>query len=124
MNFGITGTCTYNSSLGVAKTASPTDYYKVGTTVVDIQSAVNGRPVSIAIDASQPVFQQYTGGVITNATACGTTLDHAVVAVGYGTDTTTNVPYFVVRNSWGTSWGLSGFVYLEATAAPGMCGMN
>ena len=124
MNFGITGTCTYNASLGVAKTASPTDYYKVGTTVVDIQSAVNGRPVSIAIDASQPVFQQYTGGVITDAAACGTTLDHAVVAVGYGTDTTTNVPYFVVRNSWGTSWGLSGFVYLEATAAPGMCGMN
>jgi C1A family cysteine protease len=123
-NFGITGTCTVNSALGVVKTDSPTDYVKVGKTVADIQSALNQQPTSIAIDASMPIFQSYTGGVITDATSCGTTLDHAVVAVGYGTDTTTGIPYFIVRNSWGPNWGLSGFVNLEATAAPGMCGMN
>jgi len=122
--YGITGTCQYNSSLGVVKTNSPTDYTKVGNTVADIKTAINGQPVSIAIDASQNVFQYYTGGVITDAAACGTSLDHAVVAVGYGTDTTTGVNYFMVRNSWGTSWGVNGFVYLEQTAAPGMCGMN
>lgn len=123
-SFGITGTCLYNASLGVVKTASPTDYYRVGTSVSEIQDAINARPVSIAIDASQNIFQYYTSGVITDAAACGTSLDHAVVAVGYGTDTTTGVPYFMVRNSWGASWGDNGFVYLEATASPGMCGMN
>jgi hypothetical protein len=123
-NFGITGTCTANEALGVVKTDSPTDYVKVGRTVAEIQSALNLQPTSIAIDASMPIFQSYTGGVITNASLCGTTLDHAVVAVGYGTDATTGIAYFIVRNSWGSSWGLGGFVYLEATNYPGMCGMN
>ena len=51
-NYGITGTCTANASLGVVKTQSPTDYVKVGTTVDEIKDALNGRPTSIAIDAS------------------------------------------------------------------------
>ena len=42
-------------------------------------------------------------------TGCGVLLDHAVVAVGYGTDTSYG-DYFLVRNSWGTSWGDNGYV--------------
>jgi len=56
MYYGITGTCTANASLGVVNTASPTDYSRVGTSVDDIKSALNSRPVSIAIDASSNVF--------------------------------------------------------------------
>lgn len=52
-------------------------------------SAIKRQPSSVAVDASQPVFQNYTSGIITDATACGTSIDHAIVAVGYGTDTTT-----------------------------------
>lgn len=67
--------------------------------------------------------------MINDAAACGTTLDHAIVAVGYGVDTSVspNLQYFIVRNSWGTTWGLSGFVYIAYSptgTAPGMCGMN
>ena len=47
---------------------------------------------------------------MTNAAGCGTELDHAVVAVGYNTSMT---PYFVIRNSWGTDWGMDGLIYLE-----------
>ena len=37
-----------------------------------------------------------------------TSTNHAVIAVGYGHDTATNLDYWIIRNSWGTSWGLNG----------------
>lgn len=86
-------------------------------------SAIDQQPTSVSVDASQPVFQNYTGGVIT--TGCGTTLDHAIVAVGYGTSN--GQDYFLVRNSWGTSWGNAGFAMIgqsSTNGAPGYCGIN
>jgi len=88
-------------------------------------SAIDIKPVSVAIDASQPIFNSYTSGIITDATACGTSIDHAVVAVGYGTESGVN--YFLVRNSWGTSWGNQGFVMIGQSStgtAPGVCAIN
>jgi hypothetical protein len=126
-NFGITGTCLYNSSEGLVNTDSPTDYVRVGKSNDDIKSAIDLQPNSIAIDASSPVFQSYTGGVIETASACGNTLDHAVVVVGYGSDSDSGLDYFIVRNSWGESWGVDGFVYLQQSTtggSPGTCGMN
>ena len=48
-------------------------------------AAIAKGPVSVTIDAEETVFHAYTSGVI-SGTACGSNLDHAVVAVGYGTD--------------------------------------
>ena len=74
-------------------------------------AAIAQGPVSVTIDASQTVFHAYTSGIITG-TACGTSLDHAVVAVGYGTDAETGLDYYLIRNSWGAAWGLSGHFWL------------
>jgi len=67
------------------------------------------------------VFQSYKSGVITSA-ACGTNIDHAVVATGY--DSTASEPYYLVRNSWGTSWGDKGYVKIGMSSGKGICGIN
>jgi len=72
-------------------------------------AAANIGVVSVAIEADTSVFQFYAGGVLDNA-GCGTTLDHGVAVVGYGTDA--GKDYWIVRNSWGASWGEQGYVRL------------
>ena len=77
---------------------------------VDLEKAVAMGPVSVAIEADTRTFQLYTSGVITSD-ACGTNLDHGVLVVGYGTEGTNS--YWLVKNSWGTSWGENGYVKIE-----------
>jgi C1A family cysteine protease len=69
-----------------------------------LMEAVSKQPVAVAIDADNPQFSQYSTGVWSN---CGTQLDHSVLLVGYGTEG--NTPYWLIQNSWGTSWGQGGF---------------
>jgi len=76
-----------------------------------LMAAVNIGPVSVAIEADQQCFQFYSGGILSDP-SCGMQLDHGVLAVGYGTDASTQTPYWIVKNSWGASWGESGYVRL------------
>ncbi len=86
-------------------------------------AAIAKGPVSVTIDASQTVFHQYSSGII-SGTACGTSLDHAVTAVGYGTDEATGLDYYLVRNSWGTSWGEGGYFRVAREGdGYGVCGI-
>ncbi len=94
---------------------------------VDLKTAVSIGPVSIAIEADTIEFQLYTGGVLTGD-ACGTDLDHGVLIVGYGAGGTTQnePPYWIVKNSWGPSWGDEGYILIErsdSTEDPGVCGI-
>lgn len=80
-------------------------------------------PVSVAIEADTRTFQLYTSGVLTSS-ACGTNLDHGVLVVGYGKED--NIEYWLVKNSWGTSWGENGYVKIErsdSTKDAGICGI-
>lgn len=90
---------------------------------LDLKEAVSRGPVSIAIEADTKTFQLYTGGVLTSS-ACGTNLDHGVLIVGYGAESGTE--YWLVKNSWGPSWGDNGYIKIErsdSTNDPGVCGI-
>ena len=83
-----------------------------------LKEAVAKAPVSVAVEADSAVFQMYKSGVV-DSTACGTSLNHGVLAVGYTAD------YWIVKNSWGASWGDNGYIKIkyDATGA-GICGIN
>merc|ERR1711862_623060 len=74
-----------------------------------LDAVTNNGPVSVAIEADQSSFQGYSGGVLTGN--CGTNLDHGVLAVGFGSSSGTD--YWKVKNSWGASWGMDGYVLIE-----------
>jgi C1A family cysteine protease len=88
-----------------------------------LEAAVAQQPVSVAIEADKSVFQHYTSGILTND-ACGSNLDHGVLAVGYGEDN--GVKYWKVKNSWGTTFGEDGYIRIEKgkTEDGGECGIR
>jgi C1A family cysteine protease len=99
------GTCTETSKKGQVKVQSFKDV-KEGDQD-DLARAVSRQPVSVAIEADKLAFQFYKGGIL-DGTACGQELDHGVTAVGFGVEN--GKEYFIVRNSWGGSWGEKGYI--------------
>merc|ERR1719386_39815 len=85
-----------------------------------LAAALEETPVSVCVNAG--TWNDYTGGVLTSR-ACGSMAadeqDHCVMAVGF--NTTAPTPYWIVRNSWASTWGEEGYIYLEM--AKNTCGL-
>lgn len=88
-----------------------------------LMAAVTTQPVSVLVEANQLSWHFYYGGVISEG--CGYAIDHAVLAVGYETVKGTNA--WIIKNSWGTSWGNDGYLYISQDASQnsgyGVCGI-
>ncbi|KAI8019591.1 Oryzain alpha chain [Camellia lanceoleosa] len=106
-----------------AKVVSIDDYEDVPPfDELALKNAVAHQPVSVAIEASGRALQLYLSGIFTGE--CGMALDHGVAVVGYGKEN--GVDYWIVRNSWGASWGESGYIRMERNVVAtytGKCGI-
>jgi len=117
---GTATACQYDSKPHTnIKTTGHTDV--TASNVDAMKTALAGRPLSVSIEADKLCFQLYKSGVMDN-TNCGTTLDHAVLAAGYGTEN--GQDYWLVKNSWGSGWGENGYIKLAVVAGDGICGVQ
>lgn len=90
-----------------------------------LKNAVDIVPgVAVAINSGTTGFMFYKSGVLNDKSCGGSMYDltHAVTVVGYGTDEKTGYDYWLIKNSWGTTWGLDGYMKLRRGAS-NMCGV-
>jgi C1A family cysteine protease len=113
--------CKYKKEKGLVKVSSFADVK--ANSPEQLKAALNKGPVSVGIEADQPVFHAYTGGII-NDSSCGTMMDHGVLAVGYGSDAATGLDFYIVKNSWGADWGENGYVRIAIQDGEGICGIQ
>jgi len=115
---GKVGQCIYNQA---SSAASCSGYHSLpsGDESSLQQAVASVGPVSVAIDAS--TLQFYRSGVYSSSKCSSTNLNHAVLVVGYGTSSS-GQQFWQVKNSWGTSWGMSGYIEIARNAG-NMCGI-
>ena len=78
-------------------------------------------PCSVAIDASHESFQFYSHGVYRDPECSPDSLDHGVLAIGFGVEKSGEA-YWLIKNSWGTTWGDGGYVKIARNEG-NMCGV-
>jgi len=97
------GQCKDSSCTNAISKGAVTGHSDVGKSSAGLKSTLSKQPVSVTVNAGQ--LQFYANGVVTHP--CSGQVNHAVIAVGYGTD---GEDYFKIRNSWGTGWGEAGYI--------------
>lgn len=102
--------CTFKKKLEKAEVTGFMDVESGSETKLQLAVATVG-PVSVAIDASHRSFQSYAGGVYDEEECSSTELDHGVLVVGYGT--LDSKDYWLVKNSWNTTWGKEGYIMMS-----------
>ncbi|KAJ4753124.1 Cysteine protease [Rhynchospora pubera] len=119
---GTNGFC--NGNLASYRAASITGYVNVPQyNEMALMYAVAMQPVSVALEATSTSFQFYRGGIYSGP--CGNTLNHAVTIIGYGV-AGDGMKYWIIKNSWGPTWGVGGYMYIQKEVynlPAGLCGL-
>lgn len=107
---GKNGQCRFKASTIGAEDTGFTDIKAGDEDALKTATATVG-PISVAIDATGIKFQLYRHGVYDNPRCSSTRLDHGVLVVGYGT--LDGQDYWLVKNSWGESYGMKGYIMMS-----------
>ncbi len=104
------GMCTYNASDVIVNITGWANVTTNKNETEMMEKLLSMGPLSVCVDAS--TWQNYKGGVITK---CGTSIDHCVLITGFDTVVWNGISYdiWIVRNSWGTNWGINGYVWIQ-----------
>jgi len=110
---GVTGNCKYNA--GGASKVQVTGVNYGGTYYypwypIYIAGLLANGPVVVLIGVNA-AFTNYSSGIF--SAACASGVNHSVLVVGYGYDTPSNTYYYIVRNSWGATWGEAGYIRIK-----------
>lgn len=117
---GKDGVCRQENKTGIKTKRFGFNTYVPQNDANEMKAAVEKGVVSVAIQADQRVFQLYKNGIF-DSTRCGTQLDHATNVVGYGEEA--GQEYWIMRNSWGNTWGEKGYMRLAIVEGAGICGI-
>lgn len=117
---GIDDSCHFNKATVGATDTGFVDIPE-GDEVKMMKAVATMGPISVAIDASHESFQLYSDGVYNEPNCDSQNLDHGVLVVGYGTDES-GQDYWLVKNSWGSTWGQEGYIKM-ARNQENQCGI-
>jgi len=112
------GQCKDSTCTAAVKPQAIVTYLNVSDEAAMLDAVALG-PVSVLVEADRSAFQYYHAGVLDDA-SCGTQIDHAILATGYGTDG--GKPYWNIKNSWGAGWGDKG--YIRFVRDKNQCGIS
>jgi len=113
------GSCKASSVSKALAAGSVAGYKSVGKNNAALESAIQGAPISVTVDADNS-WQSYRSGVLSKSCGIFGQIDHAVIAVGYDSSADT----FKIRNSWGASWGEGGYVRIDNSVSNPYCLYN
>lgn len=117
----VDGTCAYDESKGKI-TVTEWSWVYPRQSPDALKAALTLQPVSVSVDANCTAFHSYSSGVLTSEAGCGTSLDHAILAVGWGVED--GVDYWLVKNSWGSDWGEDGYIKIGIEDGVGVVGIQ
>lgn len=105
----------YNDYQGPCKGTSglfkPANYFKVNQDINSFVGVLDKTPFSVGVDAR--TFQNYRQGIFNGDGCSSSYLTHFLTIIGYGKDAS-GTSYWRLENSWGTSWGMNGYIFLNA----------
>lgn len=102
-----------NCKTKITNTVSVQSFFAYnGNSCTILESTLKKRPVMVSIDALNPYWQFYSSGILSK---CGNTLNHAVQVIGYSSFSN-GTTFYLVKNSWGSSWGEGGKIRIDRKA--------